>query len=168
MKQKQQRSLRYLTEAGLIGGMYAALCLVFAPISYGAIQVRVAEILTILPVFTPAAIPGLTVGCLVANLWSSAGPWDWLFGTLATLSAALATRALRKVTFKGLPLLSTVPPILINAVVVGAQVAIAGGGAPALFWICAAEVAAGQTIACAVGGVLLAAALRRFKWRFEK
>lgn len=166
MQQTKRRSLRFLAEAGLIGGMYAALCLVFAPISYGAIQVRVAEMLTILPAFTPAAIPGLAIGCLIANLLAggAAGGWDWLFGTLATLAAAWATRALRGVTVKGLPVLSVLPPIVINAVVVGAEVALVGGGEFTLFLICAAEVAAGQTVACAIGGLVLAGVLRRIKW----
>lgn len=162
MKNNGTRPLRYLTEAGIIGGMYAALCLVFAPISYGAVQVRVAEALTILPVFMPAAIPGLTVGCLIANLLAggAVGAWDWLFGTLTTLAAALATRALRRVTVKGLPWLSALPPVLFNAVVIGAECAFAAGNRGA-FWLFALQVGAGQLIACVGGGLLLAGVLSR-------
>ncbi len=162
MKKTKSRSLRFLTEAGLIGGMYAALCLLLAPISYGALQVRVAEALTVLPIFTPAAIPGLTVGCLIANLLAggAVGAWDWLFGTLTTLAAAWMTRALRGVTVCDLPLLSLLPPVLFNAVVIGAEIALAGGQ-PALFWLYAAQIAAGQTVACFGGGLLLASAVKR-------
>lgn len=160
MKNNGTRPLRYLTEAGIIGGMYAALCLVFAPISYGAVQVRVAEALTILPAFMPAAIPGLTVGCLIANLLAggAVGAWDWLFGTLTTLAAALATRALRRVTVKGLPWLSALPPVLFNAVVIGAECAFAAGNGGA-FWLFALQVGVGQLIACVGGGMLLAGVL---------
>lgn len=164
MKNNGTRSLRYLSEAGIIGGMYAALCLVFAPISYGAIQVRVAEALTILPVFMPAAIPGLTVGCLIANLLAggAVGAWDWLFGTLTTLAAALVTRALRRVTVKGLPWLAALPPVLFNAVVIGAECAVAANNAGA-FWLFAFQVGAGQLVACVGGGLLLAGVLSKFK-----
>ena len=155
----------FLAQAGLIGGMYAALCLLFAPISYGAVQVRVAEVLTVLPVFTPAAIPGLTVGCLVANLFGggAAGAWDWLFGTLTTLAAAWATYACRNLRFKKLPVLSALPPVVFNAVVIGLECAVAGssGFSWALFGLCAAEVAAGQLIACVGGGLALCALLTR-------
>lgn len=162
MEQKGRRSLRFLTEAGVIGGMYAALCLLLAPISYGALQVRVAEMLTVLPVFTAAAIPGLTVGCLLANLLAggAVGAWDWLFGTLTTLVAAWMSRALRRVTVRGLPWLATLPPILLNAVVIGAEIALMSGQ-PTLFWLYAAQIAAGQTVACLGGGLLLAAMLNR-------
>lgn len=162
MKSNENRPLRYLTEAGIIGGMYAALCLIFAPISYGAVQVRVAEVLTILPAFMPSAVSGLTVGCLIANLLAggAVGAWDWLFGTLTTLAAALASRALRRVTVRGLPWLSTLPPVLFNAVVIGLECAWAADQAGA-FWLFALQVAAGQTVACVGGGLLLASVLRR-------
>ena len=92
---KKER-VRRLAEAGLIAAMYAALTVAVTPIAYGPVQFRISEVLTILPVFTPAAIPGLTVGCFVANLFglmsgaNPAGAWDLLLGPLATLLAALA------------------------------------------------------------------------------
>lgn len=159
------RPLRFLTQAGLIGGMYAALCLALAPISYGPLQVRVAEILTVLPAFTPAAIPGLTVGCLIANLFGGgvAGSWDWLFGTLTTLAAAAATWGMRHIRWKNLPIPGTLPPVVFNAAVVGLECAVAGsdGFSLPLFLLCAAQVFIGQLIACTFGGTLLAAALTR-------
>lgn len=167
MNPSNTKPLLFLAQAGLIGGMYAALCILLAPISYGPVQVRVAELLTVLPVFTPAAIPGLTVGCLIANLFGGgvAGGWDWLFGTLTTLVAACATYGLRGWRVKGLPVAATLPPVLFNAIVIGAECAVTGssGFSPALFWLFAAEVGAGQLIACTGGGLLLAAGLQRTK-----
>ena len=78
----------FLMQASLIAAIYAAITIALAPISYGQIQVRVAEALTILPAFTPAAIPGLFVGCIVANLYGGGGIIDVVFGSLATLMAA--------------------------------------------------------------------------------
>ena len=105
--------------------MYAALTLLIPAASFGTGQFRVSEMLTILPVFTPAAIPGLAVGCLVSNLFglmsgaNVAGAWDLLLGPMATLAAAFATRGLRSLRVKGLPGAATLPPVLLNAVVVG-------------------------------------------------
>lgn len=156
-----RHTLLFLTQAGIIAAMYAALCLVFEPISYGPVQVRVAEVLTILPVFDFVAVPGLAVGCLIANLIGGQ-PWDWLFGTAATLLAALLTYGLRSIRVKGLPLLSTVPPVLLNAVIVGAELALfdPDGFSLPLFFLIGAEVGAGQLVACVIGGLLLFLALR--------
>ena len=103
-----------LALAGLIAALYAALTLLFAPISFGPVQFRVSEALTLLPVLFPQAIPGLTLGCLAANLIGSPTPWDAVFGTLATLLAALGTRALRKNIW-----LASLPPLVVNSLIVG-------------------------------------------------
>lgn len=105
--------IRFLAEAGIIAAMYAALTIIFAPISYGQIQVRISEALTILPAFTPAAIPGLFIGCIVANLFSPVGVIDIVFGSLATLLAAFLSYKMPK------RYLVPLPPIIINGVVVG-------------------------------------------------
>jgi uncharacterized membrane protein len=107
-------SARNLTLAAIVAALYAAITLLFAPISYGPVQFRVSEALTILPVLFPQAIPGLAVGCLIANLLGSATPWDVVFGTLATFLAALLTRRLRKNVW-----LAAAPPVVCNAVIVG-------------------------------------------------
>ncbi len=160
--------LLHLVWSGVIAAMYAALCILLAPISYGMVQVRVAELLTILPVFTPAAIPGLTLGCFLANLYgltngaNLAGAWDLLFGTAATLAAAWLTRRWRHITLKGLPLLSVVPPILINAVVVGLElIAVANTWSLAAFGAAAFWVGLGQLLACGVGGLMLYVGLQK-------
>lgn len=103
----------YLTQAALIAAVYAVLTMPFAAISTGAVQVRISEVLTILPYFTPAAIPGLAIGCLISNIFiSQFGMIDIVFGTMATLIAAMISYKLPK---KLVP----IPPILVNAVIVG-------------------------------------------------
>lgn len=154
--------VRRLTEAALIAAMYAALTLAIAPLAYGDVQFRVSEVLTILPVFTPAAIPGLTVGCLIANLlglvtgMNPAGTLDMVFGTLATLLAALATYALRNVRIKGFPVLAALPAVITNAVIVGAELAIFFFGFTwPVYGGCALSVAVGEVVTATVGGLLL-------------
>ncbi len=162
-----KKSIEELTKAGLIAALYVVLTLVIQPIGYGTVQFRVAEMLTILPVYTPAAIPGLTVGCFLSNLIglatgaNPAGGWDLLIGTGATAAAALLTYALRHVRVKNLPLLATLPPVLINAVAIGTELAVVYGGIPWYFH--ALGVAVGQFLACSVCGTILAAALNRVK-----
>lgn len=85
-----------LAQGAVIAALYVALTLIFAPISFGAVQLRVSEALTILPLFTPAAIPGLFVGCVLANLIAGAVVWDVVFGSLATLIGAAVGYALRR------------------------------------------------------------------------
>ena len=84
-----------LAQAGVIAALYVVLTLVFAPISFGSVQLRVAEALTILPLFTSAAVPGLFVGCLVANIFGGAVLWDIIFGSIATLIGAYFSYRLR-------------------------------------------------------------------------
>ena len=91
-----RKNIRYLTTAVMIAAMYVVLCLILRPFSYGEVQVRVAEALTILPYFTSAAIPGLFIGCIIANLLGGSIILDVVFGSLATLLAAIFTYLLRK------------------------------------------------------------------------
>lgn len=105
--------LGFWTKAAMIAAVYALLAIVLAPISYGMIQVRVAEALTILPYFTPAAIPGLFAGCMLANLYGGNGILDIVCGSLATLLAAYLTSRIKN------RVLVPLPPVLINALVVG-------------------------------------------------
>ena len=153
---KRLLNTRSLCIGAVIAALYAALTLLLAPISYGAIQCRVSEALTLLPVLLPEAIPGLTVGCLIANLIGSATPWDVIFGTLATLLAALASYALRKrtVTKLQLPLLSALMPVLSNGIIVGLVLSLTLN-LPLLLTML--EVAVGEAIACALGLLLLKA-----------
>ncbi len=119
-----QRSVKQLTLSALIAAFYAVFTLSSSALglAYGPIQFRLSEALTVLPVFTPAAIPGLVVGCILGNLTSPYGLVDICFGTLATLLAALCTYWLRKYKIKNTPILSLLMPVLFNAVIVGAEI----------------------------------------------
>ncbi len=113
MNMERSRSFNYWTRSAMIAAIYVVLTLVFAPISYGMIQVRVSEALMVLPYFTPAAIPGLFVGCLIANIFGGLGLPDIVFGSLATL---LSAYIVAKIDNK---YLVPLPPIIINAYIIG-------------------------------------------------
>lgn len=160
--------LRRLVEGSVIAALYTALSLCLAPLSFGPLQIRVAEALTLLPVYTPAAVAGLTLGCALTNGIglamgaNIAGAWDILFGTLATLLAAVLTRRLGRITWRNLPLAAALPPVVINGVVVGLELtltAFAGFSWPT-FALCAGQIMAGQLVACG-GGLFLCRALSR-------
>ncbi|MBQ6819448.1 MAG: QueT transporter family protein [Clostridia bacterium] len=120
-----KRSVKQLTVSALIAAFYAVFTLSSSALglAYGPIQFRLSEAMTILPVFTPAAVPGLVIGCVLANLTSPYGLVDICFGTLATLLAAVCTRLLRNLKIKGLPVLSALMPVIFNAVIIGAEIA---------------------------------------------
>ena len=110
----KNKNLLFMTQAAMIAAIYVALTYLFAPISFSEIQIRIAEALTILPVFTPAAVPGLFIGCLIGNTVSGALLPDIVCGSLATLIGAFFTWKLRNAH----PFLAPVPPILANTLVV--------------------------------------------------
>ena len=137
-----------LVQGALIGALYAALTLAAAPISFGLMQVRVSEALCILPFFTSAAVPGLFIGCLV------------VFGSLATLLAALLTRWFKK---RGLSKwLAPLPAVVVNALIVGALMALVYMPGEVTFLVAAAYVGAGQAIACYGFGMPLLYVLERY------
>ena len=150
---KTRFNTRRLALAGLIAAIYAVATLVLPTPQYGGAQFRVAEAMTVLPFLFPEAIPGLVVGCFLANL-ASPIMLDWIFGTLATLLAALWTRRMPSLY------LAALPPVICNAVIVGAEIAwliTQDGGA---FWpaygLNALTVGAGEAAACYILGVPLA------------
>ena len=149
---KRQLSTRSLCLSALIAALYAALTLLLAPISYGSLQCRISEAMTVLPILLPQAIPGLFVGCLIANLYTGLIT-DILFGSLATLLAALGTYLLRK-----RPLLAALCPVAANGVIVGLVLSISQG-LPR--WLTMLEVAAGEIAAVALGMLILLPVLRR-------
>ena len=136
---------------GVIAAMYVVLTVIANALGLasGAIQVRFSEALTILPVFTPAAIPGLTVGCVLANLITGCAPWDVVFGSLATLIGALGTWLLRKK-----PMLAWIPPVISNVAIVPIVLQKVYG-VPDAWWYLALTVGAGEIISCGVLGLLL-------------
>ena len=122
---KNKLAARVLAQGAMIAAIYTVLTLLAATmnLAYGPVQFRFSEALTILPMFTPAAVPGLTIGCLLSNIFSGYGAADMIFGTLATLLAAISTRMLRTVRIKDIPWLAPLPPVLFNAVIIGAEIA---------------------------------------------
>ena len=150
-----------LTRAAVIAALYAALTLLLAPISYGAMQVRVSEGLTLLPMLFPEAAPALFVGCLLANLLGGSALPDIVLGSLTTLVAALLTRRLR-----GDRILAALPPVVLNGLIVGALVHLLY--TPEIpMALCMLYVAVGEAIACYVVGFLVLAAVKRVpeRWR---
>lgn len=149
------KKVRFLCEAAIIAAMYTALTLI-NPWSSGQIQVRVSEALTILPFFTPAAIPGLFVGCLFSNIFGigGAGILDIIFGSLASLIAAYATYKMPN------KVLAPLPPVIVNAVIVAAVWKVADN---APFIATMGFVALGELIACYALGYPLLLLLKRYK-----
>ena len=105
-----------LVYGAVIAAIYAVLTSLFSWISYGPVQFRISEALTVLPVFLPCAIPGLTIGCVVANLLGGYGVYDIVFGSLATLLGALGTRY-----FRSKPVLAALSPVVTNSLIVGSM-----------------------------------------------
>ena len=151
------RKARFLAYSALIAALYAALTylqnLLIPGSSSWAIQFRVSEALCVLAFFTPAAIPGLTIGCLLFNLsFAGALPLDFLVGSLATALSAAAMRLTRKLTVKGYPLFGMLMPALFNALLVGWELSVYIGGG---FWLNAAYVAIGETAVLLTLGTVL-------------
>ena len=154
----KRMTIRELTFAAILAAVYAALTLFLPVPQYGAVQVRVAEALAVLPFFFPTATWGLFAGCVIANLFS---PFvlDVVFGSLATLLACLWTGRLRN------RWLAPLPPVVCNAVIVGWEIAFLQVGFAPGFWsayaLNAVTVGAGELLACGVFGSVLLAALYR-------
>ena len=146
-----------LANAGMIAALYVALTYIanLFGLASGAIQVRISEALTILPVFTPAAIPGLTVGCVAANIVTGCLPWDVVFGSLATLIGAVGTRLLRKN-----PYIAWIPPVISNMAIVPIVLQQVYGVEDA-WWYLVLTVGIGEVISCGVLGLLLYHSVRK-------
>ena len=146
-------STRQLTTAAIIAAVYAALTLLLPIPQYGSVQFRIAEALTVLPFLIPEAIPGLALGCFLANLLGSPFVLDWVFGTLATLLAALWTSKIKH------RWLAPLPPVICNMVIVGTEIAYFETMAGNAFWPAygfnAVSVGIGEAGACYVLGMLL-------------
>ncbi|ARP51019.1 MULTISPECIES: QueT transporter family protein [Caproicibacterium] len=168
--QKEVKPVLYLAQAGVIAALYVVLTFLANAMGIGsmAIQFRFSELLTILPVLTPAAVPGLAVGCFIGNLSSPLGPVDWIFGTAATLFGALLTRALRNVRWKGLPVAASLMPVVCNAAIIALEISCLAGPnfsfanfSLPLFFSGMATVGIGELVMCTGGGLLLFHVLER-------
>ena len=158
---ESKNKVHFMTQAAMIAAIYTALTVAFAPVAYGPIQFRISEALCILPFFTPAAIPGLFLGCAISNgmgvaLGTAVLP-DVIFGSLATLIGAVGSYAVRKNKW-----LVCFPPIIANTVIIPWVLRYAYG-APELIPFMMLTVGIGEVLAVGVLGNLLLAALEQYK-----
>lgn len=149
------KNLRKLTYGAVIAAVYAVLTLALAPISMGAVQCRISEALTVLPILTGIAVPGLFIGCLIANIFLGSF-YDIVFGSLATLIAAILTRRFRKNKW-----IAMLFPVLINAVIVGGYIGLFLDNTTAV-WVCMLSVGLGQAVACYGLGIPLYMFLKKY------
>ena len=149
----KSKKLVFICQAAVIAALYVVLTYVFSAFASGVIQVRVSEALTILPAFTPAAIPGLVIGCLLSNTLTGCVLLDIIFGSVATLIGALGSYALRRHTW-----LVPIPPIVSNMIIVPFVLRF---GATDAFPFMIATVGAGEIISCYLLGMILYGALKK-------
>lgn len=157
-----KKGTRYLVQAAVMASLYAVLThmqnLLFPESTSLAIQFRASEAMCVLAFFTPAAIPGLTIGCLLFNLTSGlALPLDFIIGSLASFLATGGMWLTRKITIRSLPLLGLLLPAIANAFLVGWELTVYIGGG---FWLNALYVAIGETAVLMTLGVLLYYAIK--------
>lgn len=156
-----KRNTKFLVQAAIIAALYVVLTYLatMLGLSSGAIQVRFSEALTVLPAFTPAAIPGLLIGCFLSNILAGCVFWDVVFGSLATLLGALGTYALKRYVR-----LAPIPPILANTLIIPFVLRFAYG-IPASIGYFALTVGIGELISCGIFGSALTVALKKNKER---
>ena len=154
MSALKPQNTRALARGAIIAALYTALTVLLAPLSYGEVQIRFSEAFTLLPMLMPEAVPALLVGCLLSNIIGCT-MFDIVFGSLATLLAAICTYKLRDKFW-----LSALMPVLFNGVIVGAVVHFCYAPAIALP-LCMLSVAAGEAVACLIVGPILISVLRR-------
>ena len=152
----KKKSVLYIVQAAMIAAIYTVLTAIAAgfDLASGMIQVRFSEVLTVLPFFTPAAVPGVTLGCLISNIVLGSPLPDIIFGSLATLIGAVGSYLLRKNRW-----LVTIPPVVANALIIPFVLTYAykiPGGIPLQM----ATVAAGEIITCVIMGSVLITALK--------
>ena len=154
----KRNKVQFMTQAAMIAAVYVALCVMFEPISYRAIQTRIAEALTILPFFTPAAIPGLFIGCLIANLLGGGIILDVILGSVATLLGAVGTYLLRRQS----RYLACLPPIVANVLIIPLVLKY-GYGEPFGFPFLMATVGLGEILTCGIFGTMLLLILSKYQ-----
>lgn len=153
----KENKVLFITQAAIIAAIYVVLCVVFLPVSYGAIQFRIAEALVVLPFFTPAAIPGLFIGCFLANLIGGCVILDVVFGSIATLIGAIGSYYLRKSK-----ILVLLPPIIANVLIVPFVLRY-GYGEPLPIPFLMLTVGIGEVLAVGILGSVLLRALDAYK-----
>lgn len=146
-----------MTEAAMIAALYAVLCIIFKPISFSVIQIRIAEMFTVLPYFTFSAVPGVTLGCLLGNILTGADILDIVWGTVATLIGAIGSYLLKKHR-----LLVPLPPIISNTVIIPLVLKYTYGEAQPLPFLML-TVGIGEFASCALLGLALIFVLNRHR-----
>lgn len=157
-KQHVTGYVSFITQAAMIAAVYVVVTILFSPLAYKEVQVRFSEALTILPVFTPAAIPGLFIGCLISNILGGCILPDIIFGSLATLLGAIFTYAVRKQS----RYLAPIPPILANICIVPFVLRY-GYMVPLPIPLLMLTVGIGEIISCGILGMIIYTALNKYK-----
>ena len=154
------QNTNFMIRIALIAAIYVTINIIFAPISYGPIQVRIAEALTVLPFIDPAAIGGLFLGCVLSNLWGGLGLVDVLGGSFCTLLAAILTFYMKK------PIFAPLPPVLINAIGVSIYLHLLF---KLPYFLTVIYIGIGEFVACyLIGYALLLVLLRRNVWIYRR
>lgn len=159
----KNRKILFMTQGALIAALYVAFS--FIAYSFGlsgnaVVQMRLSEMLTVLPAFMPAAIPGLAIGCLLTNLLTGCTVWDVIFGTLATLLGAIGTFLLRKNKW-----LAPIPPILANTMILPPVLATVYGGATIPVFIL--TVGLGEIVCCGILGEILVFFMKKYQGKLK-
>ena len=152
----KNKTVQRIAMAGIIAALYVGLGFLVLNLASGVIQIRFAEVLTVMPVFTAAGIPGVTIGCFLFNLLSGLAVGDVIFGTLATLIGAVGTRLLRKKS----PYLAVLPPIIANMLIVPFVLRYCYGAEDAI-WFMIITVGAGEIVTAGILALLLRRLLER-------
>ncbi|MCI8727744.1 MAG: QueT transporter family protein [Hungatella sp.] len=159
---KSDKTIYFMVHGAVIAAIYTVLTMLFAPISFGPVQFRISEALCILPFFTPAAIPGLFLGCFLSNLLCGSAMLDVVFGSIATLIGALGSYRLRRTMWA-----VCIPPIVSNTVIIPWVLRYAYGSAD-LIPVAMLTVGIGEILAIGVLGNMLLMMLKRYGGIFKK
>lgn len=158
MNKSNNKAVYYMAYAAVIAAIYVVLTMMFAPLGFGPVQFRISEALCILPFFTPAAVPGLFLGCLLSNLLYGAPVLDVVLGSLATLIGAAGSYALRRKKWA-----ICLPPIIANTLIIPWVLRYAYGS-PDLIPVAMVTVGIGEILAIGVLGNLLLLTLERYRY----
>lgn len=149
--------VKQMVQGAAIAAVYVVLTMAFRPISFGPVQFRISEALCVLPYFTPAAVPGVFLGCLISNLLGGAAALDVVFGSLATLMGAVGSRLFRKNRY-----LVSLPPIAANMLIIPWVLKYAYGSGD-MVWFMMITVGAGEILAVGILGQILLGALEPYR-----
>lgn len=154
----RKNNVTFMTQSAMIAAIYVVITYLFAPFSFGEVQIRISEALTILSLFTPAAVPGLFLGCLIGNVLGGAILPDIIFGSIATLLGAVGTHLLRDQK----PVLGVLPPIVMNILIIPFVLRY-GYGVNLPLALMQLSVGLGEIVSCGVLGMALYSVLSKYR-----